>query len=214
MAKALELVGRSYSERFRACLAWLLAPPDTTSPELDTATETATTTPNEYNINTFFLSIADKVLGSFDSVLHLEDSLTAQYLPELENGRLFRLVSKIGMIYGRPDPSTTGPDVPPAQRNQQGTAWSETGERYFLKLFYEYCFSPVDHEGRPIMNLAHTITCLNKLDAGIDETIQLVSRDESTILITSYKEVKRGWEACWAELSKAAGNNINNMNRR
>ena len=44
--------------------------------------------------------------------------------------------------------------------------------------------------GRPVVNLSHVLACLNKLDAGTDERIMLVSRDEQSCLVVSYREVK------------------------
>jgi len=58
--------------------------------------------------------------------------------------------------------------------------------------------------GRPVLDLGHIITCLNKLDAGVDEMIQLVSRDEQNIMVVSYREVKRGFESAWTEISRAS----------
>ncbi|KAF2162145.1 hypothetical protein M409DRAFT_69355 [Zasmidium cellare ATCC 36951] len=185
--KSLELVSRSYSERLRSCIAWLVAPPPLPQDGVQPIEQSATST--EYNIHTLLNNIADKVVSAFDSALHLEDELTSDLMRELENGRLVRLLTKLNVILERPD---------------TGTAWSETGERYYLKLFRDYVFHQVDQDGRPVLDLGHIVTCLNKLDAGIDEKIQLVSRDEQSLFITSYKEVKRGFEAAWAEISKAS----------
>ena len=44
--------------------------------------------------------------------------------------------------------------------------------------------------GRPVVNITHVLACLNKLDAGTDERIMLVSRDEQSCLVVSYREVK------------------------
>jgi PAB-dependent poly(A)-specific ribonuclease subunit 3 len=41
--------------------------------------------------------------------------------------------------------------------------WSETGDRYLLKLFRDYVFHQVDENGRPVVDLAHVISCLNKV---------------------------------------------------
>jgi PAB-dependent poly(A)-specific ribonuclease subunit 3 len=203
LPKALELVSRSYSERLRSCLAWLLVPPPTPQ-EINLGEKTASHSA-EYNINSLLTSIADKVVATLDSALHLEDELTTNLMQELENGRLVRLLTKLNVILERPDTTSTPTATSnPALLNQPSAAWSETGERYYLKLFRDYVFHQVDHEGRPVLDLGHIITCLNKLDAGIDEKFQLISRDEQSIFITSYKEVKRGFEAAWAEISKAS----------
>jgi len=41
--------------------------------------------------------------------------------------------------------------------------WSETGDRYIIKLFRDYVFHQVDENGNPIINLSHVLTCLNKV---------------------------------------------------
>ena len=200
--KALDLVSRSYTERLRACLAWLLTPP--AASQDDAQPEPAQLV--EYNINTLLNNIADKVVSAFDSSLHLEDELTSQFTRELENGRLVRLLTKLNVILERPESSSTSSAQPsnPNMLNQPSTAWSETGERYYLKLFRDYVFHQVDHDGRAVLDLGHIVTCLNKLDAGIDEKIELVSRDEQNVFVVSYREVKRGFESAWAELSKSS----------
>ena len=44
-------------------------------------------------------------------------------------------------------------------------AWSETGDRYLLKLFRDYVFHQVDENNDPVVNLAHVVSCLNKVPA-------------------------------------------------
>lgn len=41
--------------------------------------------------------------------------------------------------------------------------WSETGDRYLIKLFRDYVFHQVDEKGKPVIDMAHVITCLNKV---------------------------------------------------
>ena len=41
--------------------------------------------------------------------------------------------------------------------------WSETGDRYIIKLFRDYVFHQVDERGRPIVSLSHVLSCLNKV---------------------------------------------------
>ncbi|KXL45661.1 hypothetical protein M433DRAFT_511509 [Acidomyces richmondensis BFW] len=206
--KALQLAHRAYSERFIACLQWLLSPPVTSRDDLSPAHQSnQPSSLDEYNVTTLLNNIADKVISTLDSALHCEDELTNYLSRELENGRLFRLLTKINVILERPESvatSSSSTTTNPSLLNQPSSAWSETGERYYLKLFRDYVFHQVDHNGRPVLDLGHIITCLNKLDAGVDENIQLVSRDEQDMLIASYKEIKRGFESAWAELSKAS----------
>lgn len=204
--KALQLVSRTYSERFRLCLAWLLSPPAATQEGMSpTQQPEQAQALSDYNVSMLLSNIADKVVSAMDSTLHLEDELANNLMRELENGRLVRLLTKLNVILERPESSTApGSSTNPTLLNQPSSAWSETGERYPLKLFRDYVFHQVDHEGRPVLDLGHIITCLNKLDAGVDEKLQLVSRDEQNIFVMSYREVKRSFESAWTEISKAS----------
>ena len=53
-------------------------------------------------------------------------------------------------------------------------SWSETGDRYMLKLFRDHIFHQVTEDGRPFLDMAHIIHCLNKLDAGTHEKVKLL----------------------------------------
>lgn len=114
--------------------------------------------------------------NNLDNAFQYEDLLEAELCRELENARLVRLLSKFGFINERPEFDH--------DRN-----WSESGDRYFIKLFRDYIFHSVDEHGMPVVDMTHVLTCLNKLDAGADEKIMLVSRDEQNCFIVSYKEV-------------------------
>lgn len=103
---------------------------------------------------------------------HLETYLSR----ELENARLVRLLTKMGFINERPE----------FEHNSQ---WHETGDRFLLKLFRDYVFHQVNDAGDPVVDLGHVLSCLNKLDAGTEERIMLVSRDEQACFIVTYKEV-------------------------
>jgi len=43
-------------------------------------------------------------------------------------------------------------------------AWSETGDRYILKLFRDFVFHSIGFEGEPIVDMAHIVQCLNKVE--------------------------------------------------
>ena len=43
--------------------------------------------------------------------------------------------------------------------------------RYMLKLFRDYMFHQVMEDGRPFLDMAHVITNLNRLDAGIPDKV-------------------------------------------
>jgi PAB-dependent poly(A)-specific ribonuclease subunit 3 len=44
-----------------------------------------------------------------------------------------------------------------------------------------------------------------QLDAGVDERVVLMSRDEQSVLVVSYKELKNCAEAAFNELRRDAG---------
>lgn len=138
----------------------------------------------------------------------------------------------------------------PPSTHTQDSKWSETGDRYLLKLFRDFVFhqtAPPGHEdeGGPLMDWGHVIEALNKvsgvvcmsahrrarqrslcfllqvsmiacphhsappssphqLDAGVLERIMLLSRDESSMLVASYADLKRCVETSYGELQEQA----------
>ncbi|KAJ5385505.1 Zinc finger CCCH-type [Penicillium concentricum] len=174
--KAMEHFTRAYSPQLKNSVFWLL---------------NGLQKDQERTIDTFITGISSQLMSTFDSALHLDDQLTSDLGRELENGRLVRLISKLGLINERPE-------------YELDQRWSESGERYFLKLFRDYVFHSVDSQGDAVTDLAHIITCMNKLDAGTEEKIHLISRDEQSCLIVSYKEVKKALESSFQALSKPA----------
>jgi PAB-dependent poly(A)-specific ribonuclease subunit 3 len=198
MQKSMDYITRGYTARLKECLQWLLNPQPTPT------TPTTPTTPiqPQKDIDTFLGGIADQLATVFDSELHAQDTLTNTLARELESSRLVRLLVKLNFINERPEldasqhvPGNSGP--PPS------AMWAETGERYYLKLFRDYVFHQVDANGHPVTNLAHVLDCLNKLDAGSDEKIALISRDEQNVLVVSYRELKRGMESSFQDLIRA-----------
>lgn len=179
MSKAIEYMSRSYSAELKDCILWLLAPAQPQNPK---------------NIEQFLKGIAGQITSSFNQALHLDDHLQSELSRELENGRLVRLMAKLNFINERPE----------FDHDRQ---WSETGDRYLLKLFRDYVFHQVDAHGNPVIDLWHVLTCLNKLDAGLDERISLVSRDEQNCLVVSYRELKRGVENAFQDLIRAGRRN-------
>ncbi|KAJ5430698.1 Zinc finger CCCH-type [Penicillium cf. griseofulvum] len=174
--KAMEHFTRAYSPQLKNSVFWLL---------------NGLQKDQERTIDTFITGISSQLMSTFDSALHLDDQLTSDLGRELENGRLVRLLAKLGLINERPE-------------YELDQRWSESGERYFLKLFRDYVFHSVDNQGDAVTDLAHIITCMNKLDAGTEEKIHLVSRDEQSCFIVSYKEVKKALESSFQALSKPA----------
>ncbi|KAJ5961266.1 uncharacterized protein N7479_008416 [Penicillium vulpinum] len=172
--KAMEHFTRAYSPQLKNSVFWLL---------------NGLQKDQERTIDTFITGISSQLMSTFDSALHLDDQLTSDLSRELENGRIARLMAKLGFINERPE-------------YEHDQRWSESGERYFLKLFRDYVFHSVDNQGEAVVDLGHVITCLNKLDAGTDEKINLISRDEQSCFIVSYKEIKKALESSFQALSK------------
>ena len=77
---------------------------------------------------------------------------------------------------------------PHLRRDQQ---WSETGNRYVLKLFRDYVFHQDTDDGNPSTDLGHVIDSLNKLDIGSEEKILLMARDNKSILVVKYADIKK-----------------------
>lgn len=174
--KAFDHLTRTYTARLKECVTWLLQPQIGEDG-----------TPILKDIDTFLGHIATDIVQTYDAQLHADDVLTSTLMSELENGRLVRLMTKLGLINERPE----------YEHNPQ---WSETGERYYLKLFRDYVFHPVDADGKPVVDLGHVMGTLAKLDAGTSENVQLTSRDDQSVFVVSYKEVKKGVEAAFQEL--------------
>ncbi|TKR77936.1 hypothetical protein L596_018824 [Steinernema carpocapsae] len=139
------------------------------------------------NVNELMPMIGARFYVQLESAQAHNDYLESELSKELENGRLFRLMAKINSIVERPE------------LNMDPT-WSETGDRFLLKLFRDYLFHQVNEQGKPWMDLAHIVSCLNKLDAGVQDKVQLVSRDQENVLIVSYADLRRCFDAAFKEL--------------
>jgi PAB-dependent poly(A)-specific ribonuclease subunit 3 len=168
----VEHLTRTYSTDFKDTILWLLTPAQP---------------PTAKSIDEFISGISSHVISSYDSALHADDNNMSLLSRELENGRIARLLCKLGNINERPE-------------YDGDVKWSEVGERYTLKLFRDYVFHQVSADGKPVCDLGHMISCLNKLDAGTDEMIRLTSRDEETIFYVTYKEIKKQVALAWNEL--------------
>ncbi|PBP22146.1 PAB-dependent poly(A)-specific ribonuclease subunit PAN3 [Diplocarpon rosae] len=174
---SLESLKRNYSVEFRDTVEWLLTPAQV---------------PGTKDLNEFIRGISGQIMTSYDNSLHANDTIIGTLSQELENGRLFRLIAKLGTINERPE-------------YEGDVKWSEVGERYILKLFRDYVFHQVNAEGKPVVDLAHVLGCMNKLDAGVGERIKLVSRDDQDCMVVSYKELKKQVDAAFGELLKPGG---------
>ena len=173
--KALEQLARAYSPALQERVRWLLSAGASTAPA---------------SIEPFLASLQPQLLTDLDAGQHLTDRLASELNRSLENGRVARLMMKLMFICERPDQG--------ADRQ-----WSETGERFPIKLFRDYVFHQVDAHGAPVMDLGHVMGCLNRLDAGTEDKIVLTSRDEQIVIVVSYREMKRAIEGAMGDLTKA-----------
>lgn len=171
----LEALSMKYSAGLRDAVTWLISPPRPGE--------------NAKHIDTFLANISQHLVNFADVALRANDSLTSELARELENGRLVRLLCKLNAITERGEYAGD-------------PAWSEHGERYPLKLFRDYVFHQVDEAGRPVLELGHMIRCMNKLDAAAEDRITLVSRDEQTVFVVSYKDLKFMVDRAFNELAK------------
>ncbi|KAK0180806.1 hypothetical protein PV327_003151 [Microctonus hyperodae] len=135
--------------------------------------------------------IGARFYTQLDTVQLRNDVLENELAKELENGRLFRLLVKLATVNERPE------------LNMELT-WAETGDRYMLKLFRDYVFHQVTADDRPWLDMAHVVSCLNKLDSGSAEKICLMSRDEQSVLVVSYAELRQCLENSFDEIMQSA----------
>ncbi|BFZ59394.1 PAB-dependent poly(A)-specific ribonuclease subunit 3 [Saitoella coloradoensis] len=169
---AVDFISRHYSAELKDIIVYLISKPSPTK-----------------TISEIVTLIADHTIQDFNSALHFNDNIEAALARELENGRIARLLTKLGFINERPE-------------YDHDPQWSETGDRYLIKLFRDYVFHQVDEQGNPVVDMAHVLSCLNKLDVGSDEKVMLVSRDEQSCLVLSYREIKSCIEVAFSQLSK------------
>ncbi|KAG5982124.1 hypothetical protein E4U55_002271 [Claviceps digitariae] len=173
---SIDQMSRLYSVELRDTIIWLLTPAQS---------------PAQKGIEEFIRGVAGHIVSTLDQSQHQADELNSELYRELENGRIARLLVKLGTINER-------------QEFDGDRAWSENGERYMLKLFRDYVFHQVDSNGNPTLDMGHMLRCLNRLDAGTDDKICLTSRDDQTSFIVSYKELKKQLGNAFSELQKSS----------
>ena len=141
-----------------------------------------------------------QILGMIGPRLALElgnvwthcDALESKLFVEFDSSRMFRLMGLLGFVNERADAG-----VEPQ--------WSETGDRYILKLFRDYVFHRVNQNGNPELDMAHVVECLSRLDVGSPEQVLLSSRDGSSLLVATYEDVRRCLMQSVDELRARAG---------
>ena len=137
--------------------------------------------------------ISYRLLLELQNSYSYADNLRDELAKEVENGRLFRLVVKLGFINERPE-------------YKNNPSWSETENRYLLKLFRDYVFHQNSDDGTPIVDFGHVVDSLNKLDAGTQEKILLMSRDQSNMLIANFGDLKKSVKDAFFDLEGPSSN--------
>ncbi|XP_052452326.1 PAN2-PAN3 deadenylation complex subunit PAN3 isoform X2 [Carassius gibelio] len=173
LQKAMELVSINYSSDLKNLILYLLSEQSRLR-----------------SVNDIMPMIGARFYTQLDASQMRNDVIEEDLAKEVQNGRLFRLLAKLGTINERPE-------------FQKDPTWSETGDRYLLKLFRDHLFHQVTEAGTPWIDLSHIVSCLNKLDAGAPEKISLVSRDEKSVLVVTYSDLKRCFESTFQELLAA-----------
>merc|ERR1712096_64428 len=115
--------------------------------------------------------MADRVASHLDEQYSHTAALEAELRKEHNNGRLLLLAIKLGMICDR------------------GDGQAETGAKYALSLFKDYLYHQRGERGEAVVDFGHIIECLNMLDVGAEEEVLLMSRDQQSIIVSSFEEL-------------------------
>ncbi|KAL6451625.1 PAN3 PAN2-PAN3 deadenylation complex subunit PAN3 [Candida maltosa Xu316] len=127
--------------------------------------ELSEATKDSFVLEEFYKKISHKMITIINNLQDSNDFMEGQLGSELENGRLFRLMSKLNYLL-----------------------YKNTNENdKILRLFMKYIYNCYDNQ-KKIINLNKVLINLNKLDCGIDEKILLINNDDC--IIVSYKELK------------------------
>ncbi|CAK0773929.1 hypothetical protein CVIRNUC_004116 [Coccomyxa viridis] len=121
--------------------------------------------------------IAEHMMAEVEAQQLASDAAAAQVWKGAEDGRLLRILVKLTSILERPE-HTGEPQ------------WAETGDLYLLKLYRDFVLHQRRDDGSPNLDWGHVVESLNKLDAGIPEKVTLMSRDETSMLVMSYGDLK------------------------
>jgi PAB-dependent poly(A)-specific ribonuclease subunit 3 len=78
-------------------------------------------------------TVSDRIHEELDTAMAAADGLHSLLRNEYENGRVLRLLLKLGFVNERPA-DASNPMLP---------HWSETGDQYVLKLFRDHVFHQV-----------------------------------------------------------------------
>ena len=136
-------------------------------------------------------ALGPKLVDELDANQLTVDTMATEMTKEVENGRIARFLIKLNMVVERAE-------------FMGDTRWSETGDRYLLKLFRDFIFHQVDDQGNPVNDWGLVVEAINKADAGLEEKIMLLSRDETSMLVVSYADIQRCLAMAYDDIAKAS----------
>lgn len=171
---SMEIVTSTYSSDMRNLIMYLLTNPTRVK-----------------SVNDMMPMIGARFYAQLDAALLYNDTIEAELSKEIESARLFRVLTKLSTVVDR------------AELNGD-FGWAEYGDRYMLKLFRDYVFHQIMEDTRPWLDMAHVVSCLNRLDAGVSDKVCLMSRDEQNVLVVSYGELRQCLEQSFSECVHAA----------
>lgn len=135
----------------------------------------------DFNMKQFISDyLIDKTFSTVNSLQNSSDYFELQLTSELENSRLFRLLTKINFVVN----TTTSI----GDNNLNKLSLNDANQIKIIQLFQQNLFQFYDPNGARVINLHKVLVNLNKLDCGVDEKLLLVNENEC--IIVSYKEVK------------------------
>uniref|UniRef100_A0A5K3EHB4 Pan3_PK domain-containing protein n=1 Tax=Mesocestoides corti TaxID=53468 RepID=A0A5K3EHB4_MESCO len=143
------------------------------------------------SVDALVLATANHAYDHLSTICSVNKYQERQLLRELENGRLFRLICKLNSVVERHDTR---------RLDHREPEWSETGDRYMLKLFRDFVFHQVDQRGAPHLDLAHIVTVLNKVEAASQERLCLVSRKGERAIIVTYADIRHWLDTSFGSL--------------
>lgn len=167
-------LGTKYTATFKDAVLWLASP--SSSGEVKT-------------INDFLSGISSQMALHLDLAMQYTDESVSILAKELENGRIARILMKLNAITERTDVGGN-------------PNWAETGDRFQLRLFRDHVFHQVDADGKPVLAIGHMIACLNKLDASSEETVVMATPDNTTVFVSTFKEMRHMFDRTFNELIK------------
>jgi len=137
--------------------------------------------------------VSGRMMARMSQHLAYADALTAELAKECENGRLLRLLVKLGFAADRPT----------LLMDQH---WGEHSDRHLLRLYRDSIFHQTDERGAAVLDFAHVVHSLNRLDVGYEGKTILSSdsRHDGAMLLVSYRDVRNVLERSFDELAGSA----------